>query len=322
MAGIEFSIVSTLYRSEPFLYEFIERATRAVQAESKSYEIILVDDGSPDSCLPMAIAAADRDPRIRVVELSRNFGHHAAILTGLELARGQLIFLVDSDLEEKPELLGTFHSLMLENDCDVVYGYHEQKVGSRLRQVTSGTFWRLFNLLSETHTKENMCHVRLMRRGYLDALLSLQERNIFLGGLYLWPGFSQIAVNIDRTINRTTSTYSIAGRVGLALRSLVAFSTRPLHIIFFVGFLMASLSIVVALGIFMLRLIWQREMLAGFASIIISIWFLGGLIIMFLGVIGLYVSQVYIETKGRPRAIIRRIHERTQGSSPGAGQGR
>jgi putative glycosyltransferase len=312
----ELSIVSTLYRSAPFLAAFLERASVAARGVSASHEIILVDDGSPDESLAMALAAAEADPCIRVVELSRNFGHHAAILAGLAQARGGRILLVDSDLEEPPELLAPFTRAMEETGADVVYGYHDQKVGSRARQAASGLFWRLFNLLSETRTQENICHVRLMRRDYLDALLALPERNLFLGGLYPWPGFKQVPVKVDRVINRSVSTYDVPRRVALAVRSVVAFSARPLHLIFLLGVGISLMAVLVAFATLLLRLAWGPEMLVGFASIMISIWLLGGLTIMSLGVIGLYISQVYIEAKGRPRWVIRRIHH------PGAANGK
>jgi len=309
MSQPELSIVSTLYRSAPFLADFIARATAAARAVSRSYEIILVDDGSPDDSLAIAVKAVEADPCVRVVELSRNFGHHAAILAGLSFARGERIFLVDSDLEEPPELLLRFAPLLAETNADVVYGFHDQKVGSRMRQAASGLFWRLFNLLSETQTQENVCHVRLMRRAYLDALLAMPERNMFLGGLYPWPGYRQVPVRVERVINRDISTYNLTRRVALAVRSVVAFSARPLHLVFLLGVSIAFISLVVALATVMLRLMWGAEMLVGFASVIISIWLLGGLTIMSLGVIGLYISQIYVETKARPRWLVRRMHD-------------
>ena len=292
MTNPELSIVSTLYRSAPFIAEFVARATAAASAVSRSHEIVLVDDGSPDEALALALQAMEADPRIRVVELTRNFGHHAAILAGLGQARGDLVFLADSDLEEPPELLLRFAPVMAEADADVVYGFHDQKVGSRMRQFASGLFWRLFNLLSETQTQENICHVRLMRRAYVDALLAMPERNLFLGGLYPWPGYRQVPVRIERVINREVSTYNLTRRVALAVRSVVAFSARPLHLVFLMGAGIALISVIIALVTLALRLVWGAEMLVGFASIIISIWFLGVLTIMSLGIIGLYILSL------------------------------
>lgn len=309
MPAPELSIVSTLYKSAPFLADFLARATLVAQAVSTSHEIILVDDGSPDDSLAIAVQAMRADPRIRVVELSRNFGHHTAILAGLAHSRGERVFLVDSDLEEPPELLLRFAPAMEKTDAEVVYGYHDQKVGSLMRQFASGLFWRVFNLLSETRTQENICHVRLMRRAYVDALLALPERNLFLGGLYPWPGFRQTPMRVERSINRAVSTYNMRRRLSLAVRSVIAFSARPLHLVFLMGAAIALVSLLVALATLGLRLLWGEAMLVGYASIMISIWFLGGLTIMSLGIIGLYISQIYVESKGRPRWLVRRVHE-------------
>jgi putative glycosyltransferase len=309
MSKPELSIVTTLYRSAPFLADFLARATSVAEAVSTSHEIVLVDDGSPDGSLALAIQAMQTDERVRVIELSRNFGHHAAILAGLTHARADRVFFVDSDLEEPPELLLRFALAMDETDAEVVYGFHDQRVGSRMRQLASGFFWRVFNLMSETSTQQNICHVRLMRRAYVDILLAMPERNLFLGGLYPWPGFRQTPLRVERSINREVSTYNLRRRLSLAVRSIIAFSARPLHAVFALGAGIALISLIVALTTLGLRMLWGEAMLVGYASIMISIWFLGGLTIMSLGIIGLYISQIYVESKGRPRWVVRCVHE-------------
>lgn len=189
------SIVSTLYRSAPYLDEFVARCLALMQDND---ELILVDDGSPDELLALAREHAVRDGRIVVVELARNFGHHHAILAGLGQALGDRVF-VDSDLEEAPELLVDFASLMEVGAVDVVFGVHNHSQGSMLRRTTSRLFWFAFNWASDSKTPLNICNVRLMKRGYVDALLSLQEANVFLGGMFHWVGFKQIAIPIERT---------------------------------------------------------------------------------------------------------------------------
>jgi putative glycosyltransferase len=303
-----YSIVATLYCSAPFLDEFVARCLAVGEQAGGDFELILVDDGSPDDALPRAIAMAARDPRIRVAELSRNFGHHAAVLTGMRLARGEFVFLVDSDLEEEPELLLTFKDLMEKSGADVVFGVHEQKSGTVFRRFTSGSFWRLFNALSETRTVENICNVRLMNRRYVDALLSLPERNIFLGGMFAWPGFYQLPAMVNRQLRREVSTYNLLRRIALMGRSIVAFSTKPLVLIFSLGVSICVLSILMVLFFVAVRLLVGTQP-SGFTAIVVSIWFLGGLILASLGTLGLYIAHIYTEAKGRPVAIIRRIYE-------------
>jgi putative glycosyltransferase len=297
------SIVTTLYRSAPYLDEFVARCLDLMQDKD---ELILVDDGSPDESLALAREHAVRDSRIVVVELARNFGHHHAILAGFSQALGDRVFFVDSDLEEAPELLVDFASIMEAGAVDVVFGVHNHSQGSMLRRTTSRLFWFVFNWASDSKTPLNICNVRLMKRGYVDALLSLQEANVFLGGMFHWVGFRQIAIPIERNLRRAQSTYSIAGRVRLAVRSIAAFSTAPLKGMFLLGTIMSTLSFLLALYFVVLKVLDPKIQL-GFTSLIISIWFLSGIIIACLGVLGIYLAYVYTETKRRPRVIVKEV---------------
>lgn len=299
------SIVTTLYYSEPFLEEFLQKAIRAAENICKDFEILLVDDGSPDNSLNHAISFAVKNDRIKVIELSRNFGHHAAILAGLEHTSGELIFLVDSDLEEPPELLIEFHKTLLDTSADVVFGVHEQKTGGLFRRFTSGLYWQLFNVLSNVKVSPNICHVRLMTRRYLNSLLSLPDKNIFLGGLYAWPGFVQIPRNVDRRIQRKKSTYSPIKRIQLFATSIIAFSIRPLVVIFFIGVFISALAFSYGAFLGIYKLLNPNALLSGFASLMIAIVFFSGINMAVLGIIGLYIGQIYNEVKGRPRYVIR-----------------
>lgn len=297
------SLVSTLYKSAPFLDEFVARCLALMRIDD---ELILVDDGSPDNSLSMARQHAARDSRIVVVQLARNFGHHRAILAGLSQARGERVFLVDSDLEEAPELLTEFASVMDASSADVIFGVHDHSHGSLLRKASSRLFWRMFNWASDSATPLNICNVRLMNRRYVDALVSLPEANVFLGGMFHWVGFKQIAIQIERQSRRSKSTYSIAARLSLAARSIVSFSTAPLKAMFLLGIVMSIVSSAVAVYFFVLRML-DPEIQLGFTSLIISIWFLSGAIIACLGVLGIYLAYVYTETKRRPRVIVKEI---------------
>ena len=297
------SIVTTLYKSAPYLDEFIARSC-ALMGDGD--DLILVDDGSPDNSLAVARKYAANDPRIVVVELSRNFGHHKAILAGLDQARHERVFLIDSDLEEAPELLTEFSPIMDASNVDVIYGIHDQSQGSMLRRFTSKTFWRVFNWAAGGETPLNICNVRLMNRRYVDALLSLSESNVFLGGMFHWVGFKQIAVPVQRQIKRSKSTYSVPARAALAVRSIVSFSTAPLKIMFWLGATISVFSYLLAIYYFILKML-NPAIPLGFTTLIISIWFLSGVIIACLGVIGIYLAYVYTETKHRPRAVIREI---------------
>ncbi len=269
-------------------------------------ELILVDDGSPDNSLALARAHAAIDPRITVVELARNFGHHVAILAGLSQARGERVFFVDSDLEEAPELLTEFATVMDANGVDVVFGIHDHSHGSLLRKATSRAFWRFFNWASDNATPLNICNVRLMSRRYVDALVSLPESNVFLGGMFHWVGFRQIGIPIERRPRSTDSTYSILARVALAVRSVISFSTAPLKGMFLLGTIISTFSALLAVYFVVLKIV-DPTIQVGFTALIISIWFLSGIIIACLGVIGIYLAYMYTETKRRPRVVVRDV---------------
>jgi putative glycosyltransferase len=299
------SLVSTLYKSAPFIDEFVARCLALMGAGD---ELILVDDGSPDNSLALARARAVADPRITVVELARNFGHHIAILAGLSHAQGERVFFVDSDLEEAPELLTEFAKIMNASDADVVFGVHDHSEGSVVRKATSRVFWRVFNWASDSATPLNICNVRLMNRRYVDALVSLPESNVFLGGMFHWVGFKQIAIPIQRHLRRSTSTYSVVARVALAVRSIISFSTAPLKAMFLLGTAISALSFLLAIYYLLLKVLNPAIQL-GFTTLIISIWFLSGIIIACLGVIGIYLAYMYTETKRRPRVVVREVHK-------------
>jgi putative glycosyltransferase len=297
------SLVTTLYKSALYFEEFVARSLALMGDDD---ELILVDDGSPDNSLALARERAATDARITVVELARNFGHHVAILAGLSHAQGERIFFVDSDLEEAPELLNKFAAAMDATDADVVFGIHDHSEGSVLRKATSRTFWRVFNWASDSATPLDICNVRLMNRRYVDALVSLPESNVFLGGMFHWVGFKQIAVPIKRRLQRSKSTYSFTARIALAVRSVVSFSTAPLKAMFLLGVTISTFSFLVAIYYTVLKILNPAIQL-GFTTLIISIWFLSGIIVVCLGIIGIYLAYMYTETKRRPRVIVREI---------------
>ena len=302
------SIVSTLYCSADFVRELTRRVTKSAEAVTSNFEIIYVDDGSPDDSLMIALEEAKNDRRISIIELSRNFGHHPAILAGLEAASGTRVFYIDSDLEEAPEYLVEFNRHMDEMECDVVFGIHRHTGGSFMRRISSRLYWRLFNVLSDTKTVPDICNIRLMSRSYVDALLAMSERNVFLGGMFAWPGFRQTSLLVERQMRRTRSTYGWRRRITLFGRSIVSFSTQPLKIVFFLGTTIALVSFASAFAIAVVKIIHPTTIVKGYTALLVSIWLLSGLILMSLGLVGLYVAYVYQEVKGRPRAIVRRLH--------------
>src|SRR4051794_383918 len=186
---MKLSIVTTLYKSAAHVEEFHRRASEAAKRVTDDYEIVMVDDGSPDDSLALACAVAARDSRVRVVELSRNFGHHKALMTGLDHAKGELCFLIDSDLEEDPALLTEFYRLIHSGSWDVVFGYQESRQSGSVTGIASRIAWFLIDKLYALQVVPNQCTVRLMRRKYVDALLLHRERSPVIGALWVITGF-------------------------------------------------------------------------------------------------------------------------------------
>jgi len=303
------SIVTTLYFSSPYVLEFYQRISVEAKKITSDYEIIFVNDGSPDDSLDVALSLYEQDKRVRIIDLSRNFGHHKAIMTGLSYTRGELVFLLDSDLEEEPELLSLFYEFYKKTkDIDVVYGVQKVRKGNFLERLTGEIFYSIFNSISNYPVTANLITARLMSQRYVKALVEHREREIFLAGLFAIAGFRQIPLLV-RKDSKNRSTYTLVRKLTLAINSITSFSNKPLIFIFYLGALISLLSGITAI-IFIVRKIFFNVILEGWSSLIISIWLLGGLTIFCLGVIGIYLSKIFSETKQRPYTIIRQIYEK------------
>ncbi len=304
---MKLSIVATLYQSASYIEEFYQRASiSAKQLVGDDYEIILVNDGSQDNSLELAIALSEIDTHAVVVDLSRNFGHHKAMMTGLAYAKGEHIFLIDSDLEEEPEWLISFSEQMEQERCDVVYGVQEKRKGGVFERWSGQWFYRLFRMLTGLKLPENVVTARLMTRRYVNALLLHEEREVFLVGLWYVTGFKQIS-RIIKKYNTSQTTYTFRHKMALLVNSVTSFSNAPLVGIFYFGifiFLMTA-SITVYL---LVNWLFLAKPLSGWTSIIVSIWLLSGLIISFIGIVGIYLSKIFSETKKRPYTIVRHIY--------------
>ncbi|MDR2315991.1 MAG: glycosyltransferase family 2 protein [Pseudomonas sp.] len=307
---MKLSIVATLYQSARHLQEFHARCSQVAQTfAGDDYEIVLVNDGSPDDSLAKAIRLTESDPHVVLVDLSRNFGHHKAMMTGLAHAKGEEVFLIDSDLEEPPECLLTFAEEMRSADCDVVFGVQEQRKGSWFERLSGGLFWTLINRLSGLSLPANIVTARLMTRRYVDALLGHDEREVFMAGLFHITGFAQKAVTIKK-LSTSKSTYTLRRKLSLVVNSVTSFSVLPLVAIFYLGLSIFTFACCYAVYLTIHTLLFSYT-LAGWTSVMVSIWVLGGLILSCMGVIGIYLSKVFAESKRRPYTIVRNVYGRS-----------
>lgn len=301
------SIVTTLYRSAAYIDEFHRRAMQAASAITDDVELIMVNDGSPDDSLEVAVELHKSDPRVVVVDLARNFGHHKAMMTGLAHATGDLIFLVDSDLEEPPESLSQFYELFEREACDVVYGVQESRRGGFFERTTGALFFAALDVLGDRPVPRNVVTSRLMTRDYVNALVSHQDREFIISDLWQVTGFRQIAV-IVKKLSLSPSTYSLRNRIELAVKHVTTTSTRLLYFVLYTGILIFGLSAALIL-FYLARYFASGIGVDGFTSLIISIWFLGGLITLILGILGIYIANIMSETKRRPYTLVRRIYK-------------
>ncbi|MEJ7685854.1 MAG: glycosyltransferase family 2 protein [Variovorax sp.] len=307
---MKLSVVATLYQSAPHIVEFCQRAEAAARRMAgDDYEIVLVNDGSPDRSLELAVELAGRDPHIVVVDLSRNFGHHKAMMIGLDTARGEQVFLIDSDLEEEPEWLAPFASQLGDVGSDVVYGVQNERRGSAWERLTGNIFYKLFRLTTGIVQPNNIVTARLMTRRYVDALLLHREREINIGGLWIITGFKQSPRTVAKHSSSPT-TYSLSKKINHLVTAVTSFSSLPLVFTFYAGLLISitALFYIVYLGARYFSAISPPD---GYTTIVASIWLFSGLIIFFLGVQGIYIAKIFSEVKQRPYAIIRHVYGRS-----------
>ena len=301
------SIVSTLYNSAPHLIEFYERITQCAQDITHDYELILVVDGSPDNSLELAVSLHEKDQRVKVIDLSRNFGHHKAMMIGLEYAQSDYVFLIDSDLEEPPETLKIFwEEIQNSKDFDVVFGVQEKRKGGWLERFSGTLYYKVVNGLSDVKIPENYLTVRLMTQRYTRNLVQYRERELNFSVLTELVGFKQKSMAVQKS-STSPSTYSIARKFSVLVNTVTSSTNQPLWIIVYLG---AAITLVST--IFVVKLLIDEGLhgvgLAGWTSVIVSIFFFGGLIIFILGIIGIYLSKIFIESKNRPYAVIRKVY--------------
>jgi putative glycosyltransferase len=270
----------------------------------------LVNDGSPDESLELALQLFKKDPRVRVIDLSRNFGQHKAFMTGLSHARGHLVFLIDCDLEIGPEVFVSFHERLMSSGADVVFGVQDTRRDPLLDRLFGSLFYRVFNWLSDVELPKNGTTARLMTQRYVSALGAHHERELEIGGLWVITGFRQEPVTVTKAYKGKT-TYDLARKVALTVNAVTSFSDKPLVMIFYAGTSLSGVS-GLAIAYILVHSVFVGQYSMGWPSLIVSIWFVGGLVVFCLGIVGVYLSRVYIETKQRPYTIIREKYERPE----------
>jgi polyisoprenyl-phosphate glycosyltransferase len=308
------SVVAPVYNEQELVEEFARRACAAVA--DYSFELVLVNDGSADATPQLLDRIAAEDPRVRVVHLSRNFGHQAALTAGLEHAVGDVVAMIDADLQDPPELIPRMVE-QWEQGSDVVYAVRKQREGeTAFKLATASWFYKLFDKLAQVDLEPNSGDFRLLDRRALDALLSMTERSRFLRGMTVWVGFRQTAVPYERDARAAGETkYTVRKMLRFSLDAIASFSHLPLQLATYAGLLSAGVAFIAIPVIVALH--FAGSYLPGFGTITILILLLGGIQLIALGVIGEYIGRIYEEVKHRPLYIVREERNRpAEGPAP------
>lgn len=311
------SVVVPCYNEEAVLVMLEARLAAACRDQvGEDYEIVLVNDGSTDRTWPLICVLAERNPRVLGVDLSRNHGHQLAVTAGLQVCRGDLVMMIDADLQDPPELLGAMIA-RIEAGADVVYGQRIARHGeSTFKRGTASVFYKLLNRLAEQDIPVDTGDFRLMTRRVVDQLNAMPERYRFIRGMVSWIGFEQVALPYERAPRAAGEThYPLRRMIRLAFDAITSFSTVPLRIASHLGMLTG------VAGFAMLSwAIWrwfEEGTIVGWTSIIAVMLIMGSIQLIILGVFGDYLGRLYIESKGRPLFIVREVRSQSRASERG-----
>ena len=300
----ELSVVLPVYNEAENISLLYDRLVAVLQRENLDFEILFVDDGSNDESVQKLNDLEASDERVHIIGLARNFGHQIAITAGLDFARGKAVAIMDADLQDPPEVLPNFIRKWREGH-DVVYAVRAQRKEGWLKQLSYKAFYRLLRHVSNIEIPLDAGDFCLMDRRVVDLLKSMPERNRFVRGIRSWVGLRQVGVPFERHARYAgTSKYTVGRLMLLALDGLISFSYVPLRIITFLGLSVSLLSMLMAIFFFVKKLLYGLNP-PGYASIIVSIFFLAGIQLITLGVIGEYVGRIFEESKRRPMYVLR-----------------
>lgn len=305
------SIVTSLYKSSVFLEAFISRTLFALrEIECEDFEIICVNDGSPDNSVELLLAKKLEIHQIKIIDLARNFGHHYALQAGLKYATGDYVFIIDNDLETPPETLIDFYNKIKgSSNLDVVYGYQEYRKGATFERFSGDIFWKVFNKLSPVAVPKNILTERIMSRKYIDSLNSMNDSNLFLGGMFYWVGYNQLGVPVKKGLRETKSTYTFSRKLNLMIYAITSFSSKPLEWMFKFGIFVSIFSALFLIVLGFNKVFYGNSIQIGWTSIVALILFVLGVLSTFLGLIGVYIGKIYTQVQGRPNVIIKNIYE-------------
>jgi dolichol-phosphate mannosyltransferase len=299
-----YSVVAPVYNEQALLPEFYQRVAAAMDQLGEPWELVLVNDGSRDQSPQIMRELNERDERVKVLNFSRNFGHQLAITAGIDYARGKAVVVIDSDLQDPPEVILKLIE-QWKAGFQVVFAVRTEREGeTAFKKATASAFYRIIRGITNVDIPVDTGDFRLMDRKVVDALKQMREQKRFMRGLSVWVGFRQTGVGYKRDARKAGETkYPLRKMLKFAMDGITAFSYLPLQMATYVGFAIAALGVLGILAVIALRLTTGHE-LAGQATTLVAVLFMGGVQLVFLGILGEYLGRIYDEVKRRPLYIV------------------
>ncbi|MFC1599184.1 glycosyltransferase family 2 protein [Candidatus Omnitrophota bacterium] len=300
------SLVIPVYDEEHNIRELHGRLTKVMSGLSVPYQIIFIDDGSKDCSFEMLKDLHGKDRRVEVIKFSRNFGHHIAITAGLDYAQGDAVIIMDGDLQDPPEEIPKLYEKFKEG-YDIVYAIRATREDPFHRKTLSLFFYKLFKTFARVDIPASSGIFMIITRRVAETLRNCREKSRFISALISWTGFSSAEVETKRRARHAGKTkYNLRKLIQLALHGVTSFSYFPLRLATYLGFFTATLSFIAGIYIIIQKLFFGFPIL-GYASIIVSIFFIGGIQLLILGMMGEYIGRVYTESQGRPLYILEEV---------------
>lgn len=301
---MEISIVSPIYKAENIVAELVRQIIANVELLTSDFEIVLVNDASPDKSWREISRICQKDKRVKGLDLSRNFGQHYAITAGLSIARGRWVVVMDCDLQDHPDEIPNLYKKALEG-WDSVFAQRIERRDSFLKRMSSKCFYSLFSYLTDTYQDSSVANFGIYNRKVIDSILSMNDSVRYFPTMAQWVGYEKYYLPVRHSERlEGNSSYNIKRLLMLAFDNIIAFSDKPLRLVIKFGFLISFFSMCIAFYFFT-RYIFGDISVLGFASLIVSIWFLSGIIVMLIGVVGIYIGKVFDNTKNRPIFIVK-----------------
>ena len=305
------SVVSPVYKAEGCLYELYARLRDSLEIVTPNFEIILVEDCGGDRSWEIIQDLASRDPRVKGFQLSRNFGQHYAITAGLDHCNGDYVVVMDCDLQDRPEEIPKLYAKVQEG-YEIVAARRGQRSDPPLKRLTSWAFYKVFNYFTELNYDGSVGNFRMISKPVVESFGSMREHLRFFGALIDWMGFSTAYVDIQHDARlEGKSTYTFRKLWKLASDAIIAYSDKPLRLSVQLGFLIAILAFLYG-SFIVIKAIFFGVPVAGWSSLIASIYFLGGVLLAVLGILGIYVGKIFDEVKRRPLYFIRNTTSKLQ----------